>query len=323
MPIKRSVFSISEIPKVFVYVFILLTAGVVLPSSLFSQGSPPVVPPPVIDVHWHLPPNESMEVVSKAMKQLNVSYAVAIGTESRLRELKSSNELNIIPSLTFPCENGKLVNIGTPCFANGGMFPDLNVLREAAKRGEIKALGEINAQYLGIAPNDPRLEPFMALAEELDLPVGIHLGIGPPGVSYNNPGFPPVKSPNYSAKAGDPVLLEEVLKRHPKLRLYAQHAGYPFGDNMVYMLYMHPQLYVDISVLQWAIPRPAYYAYLKRLVEAGFAKRIMFGSDGNTDRLREGIDAINNADFLTADQKRDILFNNAARFFKLPASPVK
>lgn len=115
------------------------------------------------------------------------------------------------------------------------------------------------------------------------------------------------------------MLLEDVLIKYPKLKIYAMHAAYPFRDEMIYMLYMHPQLFVDISVLQWAIPRAAYYSYLRSLVEAGFAKRIMFGSDGNTTRLKEGIQAIMDADFLTAEQKSDILYNNAAKIFQVTA----
>jgi hypothetical protein len=116
------------------------------------------------------------------------------------------------------------------------------------------------------------------------------------------------------------LLLEDVLVRHPRLRVYVMHAAWPFADEMTYMLAMHPQLHVDVSVLQYAIPRPAYYRYLQQLVDAGFGKRIMFGSDGSGRRLREGIDAISAAPFLTAEQKRDILHDNAARFLRLPPS---
>jgi hypothetical protein len=45
---------------------------------------------------------------------------------------------------------------------------------------------------------------------------------------------------------------------------------------------------------------------LRSLVEAGFAKRIMFGSDF-PDQVGAGIDAILTAEFLTSDQKSDIL----------------
>ena len=37
------------------------------------------------------------------------------------------------------------------------------------------------AQYADLSPSDPSLEPYFALAEELDLPVGMHTGLGPPG----------------------------------------------------------------------------------------------------------------------------------------------
>jgi uncharacterized protein len=33
------------------------------------------------------------------------------------------------------------------------------------------------------------------------------------------------------------------------------------------------------SPLPWYLPRDAFHDYLKRLVDAGFASRIMFGSD--------------------------------------------
>ena len=46
------------------------------------------------------------------------------------------------------------------------------------------ALGEIGAQYEGIAPNDPKMEPYWALAEELDIPVGLHTGLAPARTPY-------------------------------------------------------------------------------------------------------------------------------------------
>ena len=147
--------------------------------------------------------------------------------------------------------------------------------------------------------------------------MGIHLGIGPPGVAYPGPGFPPRKSPNYSGRAGSPLTLEPILVRHPKLRLYVMHAAWPFVDDMIYLLYMHPNLYADISVLQYAIPRPAYSAALEALVDAGFGKRLMYGSDGGARHQKAGVVAIREAAFLTDEQKQDILHDNAMRFFRL------
>jgi predicted TIM-barrel fold metal-dependent hydrolase len=65
------------------------------------------------------------------------------------------------------------------------------------------------------------------------------------------------------------------------------------------------------------IPQPEYYDALKQLVDAGFGSRIMFGSDGGAKFLDDGVVAIENAPFLNAQQKRAILYDNAAKFFRL------
>jgi predicted TIM-barrel fold metal-dependent hydrolase len=66
------------------------------------------------------------------------------------------------------------------------------------------------------------------------------------------------------------------------------------------------------------VPRPAYNRYLQGLVENGFGKRVLFGSD--FPNLEEaGIDAVLSASFLSVDQKPDILCENAARFLRLKA----
>ena len=190
---------------------------------------------------------------------------------------------------------------------------DLDFIRREAKAGRVKGIGEIAPQYEGIAPNDPILEPIYALAEELDVPLAIHIGPGPPGAAY-------VGSPKYRMALSDPLLLEEVLVRHPKLRLYVMHAGWPMIDRMIGLLYAHPQVYIDVAVINWTQPRKEFHAYLRRLVEAGYGKRIMFGSDQMVwpEAIGMAVDAINAADFLTAEQKADIFYNNAARFLRLP-----
>jgi hypothetical protein len=32
---------------------------------------------------------------------------------------------------------------------------------------------------------------------------------------------------------------------------------------------LYPEVYADLSVIDWYIPRPAFHDYLRRLVEAG------------------------------------------------------
>jgi predicted TIM-barrel fold metal-dependent hydrolase len=191
--------------------------------------------------------------------------------------------------------------------------PTIEALRQAFKRKEYGLLGEIGTQYFGLAPNNKTLDPYFTLAEELDMPVLIHTG----GIG--------ARLPSFRVSAGEPLLLEDVLTRHPKLRLYVENAGYPFTDQMIAMLYQYPQLHADLSTVTWLIPREAFHDHVRRLVRAGFINRLMFGSDQMAwpETIGMAVDAIESADFLSPDQKCDIFFNNAVRFFRLDADALK
>ena len=204
-------------------------------------------------------------------------------------------------------------------FFNGGEPPKPQYARELRKlvtAGRVKVFAEVAPQYRGMAPNDPSLEPFYALAEELDVPVGIHMGNGAPGGPY-------WAYPKYRAALGNPLLLEDVLVKHPKMRLYVMHAGLPMQDEMLALLFSHPQVYVDISAENIG-PRKEFHRVLRRFVEAGYGRRVMFGSDQMVwpEVIELAIESIESADFLTAEQKRDILYNNAARFLRLTPAEI-
>ena len=190
-------------------------------------------------------------------------------------------------------------------------------LEAAVKRGETQIFAEITAQYRGLSPDDPSLEPFYAVAERHDVPVGIHLGYGAPGGPY-------WLYPKYRAALGNPLLLEDLLVRHPKMRVYVMHAGMPMVDEILMLMNAHPQVYVDIAADDWGVPRKEFHLILKRLVDAGYGKRIMFGSDQMAwpDSIPIAISSITDAPFLTPAQKRDILYNNAARFLRLAPDQV-
>jgi hypothetical protein len=190
-------------------------------------------------------------------------------------------------------------------------------LRQLRARGLLDVLGEVMAQYEGITPDDVRLEPYWALAESLDIPVGIHIGPGSPGEPYRG-------SPGYRARNSTALGLEEVLVRHPRLRVYIMHAGYPFIAELRALLFTYPQVYVDVSSIVYTEPRAAFYAYLQQIVDAGYADRVIFGSDQMIwpGIIEPSIEAIEQAPFLTQAQKRDILYNNAARFLRLSAQEI-
>jgi predicted TIM-barrel fold metal-dependent hydrolase len=61
------------------------------------------------------------------------------------------------------------------------------------------------------------------------------------------------------------------------------------------------------------------HGYIQRIVEAGFEDRVMFGTDQMIwpKLMAASIGVIEGATYLTTQQKRDILYNNAARFLRL------
>ncbi len=191
-------------------------------------------------------------------------------------------------------------------------------LRELFAHGRFAIFAEIQAQVAGVRADDPQLEPYWALAEELDIPVGIHLGVSSPDPNRE----PTLK--NFRANLTTPLQLEDVLFRHPKLRIYVMHYASPLVDEMILMLSTYSNLYVDVAANDWTYPRAQFYGELRRLMDAGFGKRIMFGTDAGPfpQSIGKAISSIEDAPFLSAEQKRDILYNNAARFLRLSPEQI-
>ena len=178
-------------------------------------------------------------------------------------------------------------------------------------------MGELGLQYHGISPDDPRLEPYYTAAEEMAIPVALHTGLGPPGAPHSF-------APKFRVRLGRPILVEPVLVRHAGLKVYLMHAGWPYITETVAMMYIYPELYADIGVLAWALPRPAFYNALKELIDAGFDDRLLFGTDQILwpKALGIAIEVVETVPFLTEQQKRDILYNNAARFLGLSEEEI-
>ncbi len=221
-----------------------------------------------------------------------------------------------IPGLDFRLDKAT----GTASSAESGrefipITPD--EIRRLHQAGRLKVFAEITNQYGGIRPDDPRMEPYWDVAEELDIPVGIHLGPGGPGEPY-------LGNPNYRARLQSAVTLEELLVKHPKLRVFIMHSGYPFLDDLLAVLFTHPQVYVEVSMLANVEPRAGFYRFLKGIIDGGYANRVMFGSDQMVwpGLIEPAIRSIEAAPFLTPKQKRDIFYNNAARFLRLSKEEI-
>jgi uncharacterized protein (TIGR02246 family) len=274
---------------------------------------------PIIDVHVHVyaederwkhkaPNPVTKQPITATNEQAHMRATLAEMKKYNIVKAMVSNDYQVVQRWKTAAPKRIISSYG---FSDPSSV-DLEFLRNEHAAGRLNSIGEIGSQYEGLAPNSPRLDGIYKLAEELDIPVSIHVGLTKPGGIYD-------AFPKYRAALGNPMLLEEVLTRHPKLRINVMHAGWPFGDEMIALMWAHPQVYVDTGVIDWGLPRKEFHAYLRRLVDAGFGKRIMFGSDQMVwpETIGMAIEGIESAEFLSGEQKRDIFYNNAATFFRL------
>lgn len=244
-----------------------------------------------------------MRGVFDTLRHYRVVRAVASGPLDEVQRWRAANP-SVIMGGAYAGPRDSLLSVAT--------------LEHLFAAGELQALGELGLQYRGLEPSAPALAPYWALAAAHQVPVGIHTGLGDTGTPFGC-------CPGFRARLGNPLLLEDVLVQHPGLRVNLMHAGYPYLEETKALLAIYPDVYVDVSVLDWAIPRAEFHAYLKALIDAGFANRVMFGSDQMVwpEAIGLAIDGVNSAPFLTPAQKRMIFYDNAARFLRLTASQIE
>ena len=276
-----------------------------------APGAPPGCTQPLVS-----PATDSalLQQTRAAMVRHNV-VGVLGGRPELVAEWMRAAPGRFIPALDLRFDSAGRAIAATAAGAPAVPMP-VDSVRALYARGAFAVLAEVMNQYAGIAPDDARLEPYFALAESLDVPVGIHVGGGEPGQPYQGRGF--------RARLQSALTLEEVLVRHPKLRVYVMHAGYPLLDDLLALLFSHPQVYVELSMADNVERRPAFHRYLRGIVDAGYADRVMFGSDnmvwpGLIDAAVRGIEQ---ARYLTSTQRRGIFYDNAARFLRLTPAQI-
>lgn len=199
---------------------------------------------------------------------------------------------------------------------------DLNILKQAFNSKKLHLLAEWAPFYAGMQANDPKLMPFFKLAESLHIPIGFHIF---PGGPNNGMHIMPHMLGGMRVLNANPSQLDEVLAQFPNLRLYIMHGGWPYVEDVKALMYMHHNLYVDIAVLNWALPQKELEYYIKALIDAGFGARIMFGSDQMVwpQIMDDAVSSVNAIPFLSLEQKEDIFYDNAATFLGLTEEEIK
>ena len=186
------------------------------------------------------------------------------------------------------------------------------------KAGRIKVLGEFAPLFVGKTPADPTYTPYLEIAERYGVPLAIHAGGIPPMA-------PMTCCPDARLSLGNPLLVEDVLVRYPKLKVYLQHGGETFYREALSIMRVYQHVYADLGAVLWVeeLAKENAVEFLRKAKLAGILDRVMFGSDQMNwpSAIGDSIAYLESLGFLTAEEKRMVLYDNARRFFGLEDKP--
>ena len=302
----------------------LFIALALLPAAAAAQNTGPYRGP-IIAVHLHAHSRESL--AQPAPNPATGQMSPTTAEEHMTRSLQMMKERNVVLGIVSgssvadverwdaaaPERIMKGIGVDDP-----SRFMKPQDLDRLFREKRLDAFGEVAAQYAGYSPSDPAFDAYWAVASKHGVPVGIHTGGGPPGTPYTC-------CPKFRLKLGDPLLLEEMLVKYPRLKVYVMHAGGFFPDSALMLMTMYPHIYVDIGALSWTpIAGDLLEPFLIEVKRRRMLDRVMFGSDQMRwpEAIALAIDRVNRLDFLTVEEKAHIFYDNAAKFLGLTADEI-
>ena len=155
----------------------------------------------------------------------------------------------------------------------------------------------------GIFCNDKRLYPLYSYCQQNDIPVTIHSSIN---FSLN-------RKIDYS----HPRWLEEVACDFPKLVIVANHAGWPWVNEMVAVAWKHTNVYLEIGGISpkyMVMPGTGWEPFLA-YGNSVLQDQILFATDSiiSHDRVVKELDLLPFHDTV----KDKLLYKNALRVLKI------
>ena len=237
---------------------------------------------------------EQMELTIQEMNKNKIDHAVICGTLESVA-IYTKADKRFIPG--YQDYEEQLIPVGQ--------------FEEYIISGKIKVFGEVMAVYKGKTLADSIYQPYLAICEKYGVPVAYHSGGSFPNAQQ-------LGWPKYRISLGNPFLIEDVLVKYPKLKLYLMHAGENFYENTLRMMDGYPNLYADLGDELWLHPMTEDFAikFLKSAKLYGVLNRVMFGSDQMIwpMAISSSIQFLSSLDFLTESEKEMILYKNARVF---------
>jgi len=277
---------------------------------------------PIIDMHIHAytEGNPLLGMTHPPTLRGETYKGVTSALEQKEKTLESLQKNNIVKAVVT---SGHLWFDDLPeTILIGGANKSVDELRKQHEEGNLHVIAEVAPFYAGVLADDASMLPYFELAEELNIPIGFHILPGGPNYGIH---LMPEMLGNMRTYNANPLQLENVLVQYPNVKVYIMHGAWPYIEDLKALMYAHPNVYIDVAVVNWILPQEELNFYLKSLINAGFGDRIMFGSDQMTwpQVIKVGIESINKTNFLTLEQKEDIFYDNAAKFLGLTDDEIK
>nr|WP_321237157.1 amidohydrolase family protein [uncultured Psychroserpens sp.] len=280
---------------------------------------------PIIDVHIHITKGYAdsedynaldsdidlakIKWMSKRFDDNNIVLALG-GGPMKYAKLWQEKDKRHWSGPRFPCN--PLREQDEPCDSE---LPDILELEQLFKNGTFKSLGETSFHSMGIHPADERFDPYWALAEKYQIPIGFHADRGPFKRNMK-------ETPNWNEDYANPLLLLPILEKYPKLKIYLMHYPGSYFKECLEIMKKYDQIYCEITAVSMFAPKDIWEPRVKKLFDEGLGNRLMFGSD-YVGTIRKNIEIIYNLDWLTDTQKRAIYYDNASRFLELSESETE
>jgi uncharacterized protein len=242
--------------------------------------------------------DEQLAETLARMDREGVRQAMLSGNETLVRRWTAVRPERFLPAFT-------------PDLDHPDPAAQLAQFERELRDGYWKGLGELLLPYFGRPLNDPALFPYYALCEAAGVPVQFHTGTD---------GEAPQRhlSSRFRISLSDPLLLEDIAIRFPRLRVVMAHLGWPFVEHMLYLLRTYSTFYVDTGFVAWGLPPRLFRRALRDAVDLA-PDRVLFGSDQMAwpHLIASAARRVRGAEGFSDEELHRVLHDNAALLFQL------
>lgn len=137
-------------------------------------------------------------------------------------------------------------------------------LEEAILKYGLRGL-KVYPGYTGVPANDSRFIELYKKAEQLRIPVTIHMGFCGHHVAM--------------LEYQRPTLLDQVAGVFPDLKLIVAHLGWQWANETIFLMLRHKNVYADLASYPAFVPYGHFVNTMSWIKKVGLIERVMWGTD--------------------------------------------